>query len=121
MSNININGKNYKTKKEVTKIIQNILYKYDIEESINNEDQQILLELLKYHPDYKQKIGCGILKIKIYITQYKRRGFKLIRIDKSSTDFSYIKCITNPSLLTKIKCCCRNAIKDDIINAELLK
>ena len=110
-----INNKIYETKGEVANLIKNILYKYNIGDYVNSRDRQILLDLLKYHPNYEQKIGCGISGFKIYITQYKRRGFMLIRINRSSTDFSYIKCITNPSLFTKIKLCCRNAIKDDIV------
>ena len=112
-----INNKIYKTKKEITDLIKNILHNYKVGESINDNDKQVVSDLLKYHPNADEKIGCGILgfKIRQHSVYKKQRGFELIRTDNSPTDFSYIKCITHPSLLNIIKECCRDAIKDDIL------
>jgi len=112
-----INQKTYNTKESLKRDIQKIFSssEYGLNEFVNEEHKNILNDLLKYHPYYKEKIGCGILGFKIYLTKYKNKSFRLIRVDGSSTDFSYLKCITNPSLLTKIKHCCRSAINKDIL------
>ena len=111
-----LNNVNYETKTEVHKLIKNILHKYQIDDVVNAEDKTILSDLLGYHQNFPQKRGCGIADFLIYINSYNRRGFKLIRLDGSSTDFSYMKCITHQSLASKVKECCREAVSLDIRN-----
>lgn len=46
------------------------------------------------HPRADEKIGCGIKGIRIKVMKpWNVRGFELIRIDNSKTDFSYLKII----------------------------
>jgi len=116
-----LNNKTYLTKTEIIKLIQNILHTNKMYNWLQNNDQQILLDLLKHHPSYKIKKGCGIKGFKIAPTQYKKKGFILYRNDGSYTDFSYLQCITSPTLLSKIKQACRTAISQDIINFKIKK
>lgn len=109
-------GKIYTTKISLLNDIKKILNSYNLDDTINDTDKKIIVDLLKYHTEYKDKLGPGIDKIKIQETPYKNRGFTLFRKDGSFTDFSYIKCINHPTLLSKIKECCRHAIIEDIIN-----
>ena len=71
-------------------------YKY-----LNDEDKQFLLnEILPWHEEYKEKIGCGIDKITVELYKDEERKFStwcyyLIRKDGTKIDFSYTHCIAN--------------------------
>lgn len=111
----------YKTKISVTKAVQYILHNNEVDVWLLGGSKKTILDLLKYHPHYEIKRGCGIKGIKIQNTQYGKRGFVLYRVDNTYTDFSYIQCITHPTLLIKIKQACRTAISQDIINFKKIK
>jgi hypothetical protein len=62
----------------------------------DSEDGQLLLALIQQHPKAEEKIGCGVA----YFTTARRwdngiptKHFVLHRIDGTSTDFSYLKCL----------------------------
>jgi len=104
------------TKVKVKIIIQKILNSNPLGEWLGKEDTKTLHDLLTYHEEYEKKKGKGIKGFKIQINYYKQRGFYIYRIDGSSTDFSYLKCLQPPTLNSKIKAACRTAITEDILN-----
>ena len=105
----------FKYKKEVLAHFKKILNSYGFNESLSEEDFNDVLNLLKIHPNAKEKIGVGIKKIKVDETRYKTKCFNVIRVDSSCEIFSYIKCI-NGSLppLTKFSKACRDTISGDL-------
>ena len=106
---------NFKYKKDVVAHYKNILNSYNFKESLNKEDFNDVLNLLKIHPNAKEKIGAGIVEIKVIETRYKTKCFNAIRVDSSCEIFSYIKCINGSlSPLTKFSKTCRDAISDDL-------
>ncbi len=106
---------NFKYKKDVIAHYKNILNSYNFKESLNKEDFNDVLNLLKIHPNAKEKIGAGIVEIKVIETRYKTKCFNAIRVDSSCEIFSYIKCINGSlSPLTKFSKTCRDAISDDL-------
>lgn len=106
---------NFKYKKDVIAHYKNILNSYNFKESLNKEDFNDVLNLLKIHPNAKEKIGAGIVEIKVIETRYKTKCFNAIRVDSSCEIFSYIKCINGRlSPLTKFSKTCRDAISDDL-------
>ena len=64
------------------------------------------------------KIGCGVKDFFISKTMYGTMGFNLIRVDNSTTDFSFLQCVNPKSEMMKIKQACRSAIRPTI---ELIK
>lgn len=108
-------------KTKIKEIIQTILNNYPTMTWLPKEEEKLLLGLLKYHPNYHNKLGVGIKGFKIKRTSYGKKGFFLYRLDGSYTDFSYLKCLNKISLLAKIKQACRNAIEQDIINFKIKK
>jgi len=82
---------------------------------ILEEDTIFLLDLIKNHPDYELKEGSGIKSFFIKKTPWNNNGFWIKRIDGSETDFSYIQCLLPRTNLQEIKCACRSAIAEDII------
>lgn len=74
-----------------------------------------LHDLIERHPDADQKIGCGIAQFKIGAGAYGGKCFHLVRVDGSSTDFSYRKCVQGePSRWVKVLQAARTAVADDI-------
>jgi len=116
-----LNNKTYTKKVDIINLIKDILNNNPKEVWLNKNHKQILLDLLKNHPSYNTKVRSGIKGFKIRNTQYGKRGFVLYRINGSYTDFSYLQCITHPTLTTKIKQACRTAISQDIINFKIKK
>jgi len=99
----------FRTKKEVEKHIQHILYSYQVGETVNSEHARFLLALLHNHPSATEKIGCGIQAFEVRQNQRftTKRGFYLIRLDGTEDDFSFMKCIYPSSPLVLFKAICR--------------
>ena len=75
---------------------------------------------MERHHEYRQKLGAGI---DYFITEnaaYGTRGFRIIRLDKSSTDFSYPKCIDGkaPTPLSEALKAMRAHVADDILQKK---
>lgn len=52
----------------------------------------LLQDVLRMHPDASQKGSAIRFEVGV-IAPYKTRGFRLVRPDGTSTDFSYLKCL----------------------------
>lgn len=82
---------------------------------ITEENEKFLFELLKNHPNYDLKMGCGISNFFIKKTQWNNNGFYIKRIDGTETDFSYLACLNPKSKMQNIKTACRSAISEDMM------
>lgn len=117
---IEIGDKIFKTKKDATKFIQSILYKYSLKGSLNGEDLIFICDLLNLHPNRSKKIGVGIESIIVEKEKTFNRTthFSIVRIDGSREDFSFGKCLTpsmnNPEKLFRSSA--RRAVADQIIS-----
>ncbi len=108
-----IAGEIFPTQSALQKRIQEILYRYQVGQQLLHGDFLFMLEVLKNHPDYELKNGIGIKAI--FVRQnpvYKQtRGFWLVRLDGSDTDFSYLECLKETSHKKKFINACRVAIE----------
>ena len=104
-------------KKSVAKKrISNLLSHWPLNIPVGESDFELLCEVLKNHPYYLQKLGCGIQRIEIRTNPvYKNRGFYIIRTDGSCTDFSYRQCLYPASNKQKFLNACRVAIMPQIL------
>ena len=85
----------------------------------STERHQCLLDLIKQHPEAKNKIGVGIYRFEIRQNPIFRNQntFYLIRVDGTSTDFSFRSCISGKKKTAWASFCCaaRNAVADQIL------
>ncbi len=110
------NNIGFNTKEEVTKYVQEILYRYDDYQFLNKTDFNFIHDLLENgHHNPIKKIGCGISGFFVKKNMYNKRGFFIKRLDGSETDFSFVKCIHPKSSLQDLKSACRSAIREDIV------
>jgi len=124
----NLNGKQFKTKKEITEHFRNILKRND-NQTLNENDIDYVLDLLKYHKKYEEKIGSGISHVRVeyhidnlYDRPATHPHFELYRTDGTNIDFSFYKTISwikNQNTLNNqhpkdVKRAMRHIVKDQI-------
>ncbi|MEZ5963105.1 MAG: DCL family protein [Planctomycetota bacterium] len=89
-----------------------MLKKYSVGEVVDQADHDFLSALILRHPDYSNKVGCGISHFtRGEHPQYHTAGFILHRADGSATDFSTVTCINakGPSIMAEFSEACRQA------------
>lgn len=105
----------FKTKKEAADSCRRILYAQPIGSIVTaREDHDFLIELLLRHPDPDGKIGVGVLRFEIRENPLfpTRRLLSLIRVDGTETDFSFLKCLTQPTVRSMVLSTLRREISD---------
>lgn len=109
-----VNNEVFKTKEALRKRCQAILNHYAVTADVSEEHCRFLASLIeRYHPEAELKLGNGVKRIWVGTNEYGGRGFYLERLDGSTTDFSFMKCISHPSVWNDFQSACRNAVADD--------
>ena len=107
-------------KKDALLHFKKILNSYDYGETLNSEDYEDVLSLLKMHKKAKEKIGPGVTEFKVDEIRYKTKCFYIIRNDSTSDVFSYTKCINGSSSeITRFSKTCRDLISNDLRSVKL--
>lgn len=114
-----IGSRLFQTKKEITRHVQTLFDKYPtVGEIVTDEgDHEFLLALLQRHEECDEKVGNGVAHFsRDAHPTWQSPGFKLHRVDGSSTDFSTSHCIAarGPSLMSRFREACKYAV-DDIL------
>ncbi|XP_076942896.1 protein DCL, chloroplastic-like [Bidens hawaiensis] len=81
--------------KRLSKDLKHILYKYDVNHKLTQDDKLVAWNALFFHPRRDEKIGVGIHEIKVghHSSHENARCFVVQRVDGTIEDFSYHKCI----------------------------
>jgi hypothetical protein len=106
----------YGNKTKRKELCKNILNNSEMNIFLNEKQTLFLKEIIKNHPNCNKKIGVGIKGFKIIFGKFRHKMFVLERTDGSYTDFSYLKCLNKQNIENDIKCACREAIQEDILN-----
>ena len=107
----------FTTKKAVDTHVRNILHSVQIGEPLTGADLDCVSDLLLYHPTCNEKIGVGVASICVQTeSNWNTRHFQIVRIDGSTTDFSFKKCITPPTQKTLFQQACRHSVADQIVS-----
>jgi hypothetical protein len=115
-SSIVINGEIFETKKALEKRVQRILHGAAPGHTLDHESSRFMLALLQRHRGAAQKIGVGVQTVRtVLVPPWNTIGFLLVRVDGSTTDFSYKACITDVSPEQELQSACRNTVSGDII------
>lgn len=90
-----LGGERFTSKAKIKKRVQGILRKGVDGQFLKGADLSLVLDLLKMHPSYSIKKGCGIQAIKTvdHTGWSKHLGFSVVRTDGSEIDFSYRTCL----------------------------
>ncbi|PWA96741.1 nuclear RNA polymerase D1A [Artemisia annua] len=81
--------------KRLAKDLKHILHRYDVNDKLSHDDKLVAWKALFFHPRRDEKIGIGLYEIKIGHNLYhgNTRCFMVERLDGTTEDFSYHKCI----------------------------
>jgi len=101
-----MNTQKYKLRERCSKLLKS--------KSFTEDDFNFLHSILELHSNYDKKVGVGIDYFFVKRTPYGNLGFCIMRLDGTSTDFSFYRCITNPSKHGEIRKSCRTAVYDSI-------
>ena len=71
-----------------------MLSRYRPGEVVTDSDGIEWAELLKRHPEYAQKVGCGVHHFEVIAAEYGAQCFRIVRLDNSSDSFSYPACVS---------------------------
>ncbi len=93
---VEISGKTFETTDHLREFVFEILNTAPIDESLPEEDSQMLLELFMCHPEAEDKIdGKQVQYIKVgKHAQAGARAFCIVRDDDSEETFSIKKCLS---------------------------
>lgn len=105
--------KAFPLKKDKQHRIKTLLNSHALNTPLEGKDLNAAIAVLAGHPDLTQKVGVGIAAVDIRPALHGTRCFHVIRADGSSTDFSYLKCLSAPTPRQEVHSACRNALKAD--------
>lgn len=114
---IKLGSVTYATKTEAKASVKKLLASYSVGQQVEDwEHQMVLCDLVLMHESWKQKVGCGIAGFKVQREEkHQSKCFWLVRVDGTSTDFSYIECFNPSSPKQKTLTAMRHAVEEQII------
>lgn len=91
--------------------VKEILHRSRPHPWLDGEDLVFLTTLLReHHPAAERKVGPGVKGIWVGPNEYGQPTFFLQRVDGTTTDFSYLKCISPPTERLDFERACRCAV-----------
>jgi hypothetical protein len=117
---IEVGGLTFPTKSAAAEHFRQMLYRHDVDSQIPDPDSTELGWLLERHPEFHDKIGCGIERFSVRNALYGTRCFEIVRTDGSATDFSFKSCIEGkrPSDLSQAVTALRAEVAEDILQKK---
>ncbi|SEG85188.1 Protein of unknown function [Actinacidiphila yanglinensis] len=99
-----IGPRKYRTKGTAEEAVRAVLYRYQLGETVDaEEDHLLLVDLLDMHHEAAEKIGPGIEAFAIAPPQIgSSPGFEVVRVDGSRIDFSYKTCMKPPTVRQQV-------------------
>lgn len=113
---IEIGPHSFSTQKAAKAHFQALFARYRPGDRVLGADHDDLMDLTSLHPCAAEKIGPGIDGFRIVLAPYGRAlAYEILRIDGSSTDISYLKCISGEApRRTLVLQSLRRAIEQDM-------
>ncbi|CAL9550770.1 DCL family protein [Streptomyces bacillaris] len=109
-----IGDREYASKGDRAKAVQEVLYRYPAGNSVNDpDDDAFLRDLLAMHPDSDTKTAVEITGFRTALNQYGKQGFIVVRPDGTTLDFSYKKCLDHPNYRARVLNAMRVETDDD--------
>lgn len=110
----------FKSKSDAKNHCRAIMDRYPVQQIITGIDDVFLRDLIAIHPEADQKIGVGISHFTTQIDPVWKttRHFLIVRLDGSSTDFSFHTCIDGNNHRKDVLHALRHAIADQVVNFQ---
>lgn len=104
----------YPLKKDRQAVVKAILNAAEMNVPLEGREFNCAFATLAGHADLSEKIGVGLVAIEVRAALYGTRCFYIARLDGSGTDFSYLKCLQNPTPKADVRNAARAAVRADL-------
>jgi Protein of unknown function (DUF3223) len=118
VKNIELGTLKFESKKALLEHCRAVLHRYEFGARVAQDDAAFLLLLLERHRERDQKVGAGVSHFTVATALPAGRCFLIHRIDGSVTDFSFMKCISPPSIGQRLHAALRLEIDEDVKRAK---
>jgi hypothetical protein len=117
---VEIVTRSFASRGDATDFFKAMLNRYKPGDRVSDEDFLDLSALLERHHEYVQKVGVGLDHFEVIMTEHGSQCFRVVRIDGTGTDFSYVRCIkgTPPTKKTEVSRGFRDAVRIDLYRAR---
>jgi hypothetical protein len=117
---VDLATRSFPNQSAATEYFRAMLNRYRPGETVATEDGLDLATLLDRHPEYDQKVGCGVAYFAVMMTEHGTQCFRIIRKDGTGTDFSYPTCVRGrpPTRKQEVSQAFRRAVRFDLFNAR---
>ncbi|AZR41998.1 DCL family protein [Marinobacter salarius] len=105
----------FKSKKSATEEARRRINQYQAGQPLNFQDELFFTSLLTLHSEYEKKKGAGIDYIQVERDFHNNRCLFIHRVDGTSIDFSWVRCIQPASSKTVVSMAFRRAVKDIVM------
>lgn len=110
-----INDTPFQTKKSLLERLRAILYDLPPGNDLTAEQTAFVTDLVEQcHPEAENKLGVGVKRMWRNVTDHGSVSFFLERLDGTTTDFSFMKCLNPPTPYQIFAKAARTAISQDI-------
>jgi hypothetical protein len=101
---------------EATAYFKEMLNRYQPGALVTDDDSIDLAALLERHDEYAQKVGSGVKRFSVVMTEHGTQCFRIERTDGTGTEFSYRHCITQrpPTRKQEVSSAFRWAVRLDL-------
>jgi len=107
-----IGGRAFASKKALKTTIREIIACNPIDAPLTGDDDVFFRSLIERHKDAELKIGCGIEYFYPAYDDWGVKAMRLHRVDGTSTDFSWVQCVTSTSHASDVRAALRNEIDE---------
>ncbi|MHB1732006.1 MAG: DUF3223 domain-containing protein [Ferrimicrobium acidiphilum] len=111
------------SKSEATAYVRAALSRFSLYQPLDDTFAEFFLrEILPYHPMYEEKIGIGVISLRLEKNRWGKSSLAVVRVDGSTEIFSWCKCLDNryptgncrPESLKNVYGALREAVYPDI-------
>jgi hypothetical protein len=112
--------RSFATQSEAKEFFKEMLNRYRPGDTVEEGDSLDLAAVLERHPEYAQKLGCGIERFEVMMTDHCTQCFRIIREDGTETDVSYLSCVTGkpPTQKQEVSKAFRRVVRVDLFRAR---
>ena len=117
--NITLGNREFPSKAAALRYVKDLRLTYPLDTPLGPPYHGQLCDLVGHHPGRDEKVGAGISHFTVSLSQWGNREFHLHRVDGTSVNFSYTKCLEPKApALREAKLAMRREVNEDIWSAK---
>jgi Protein of unknown function (DUF3223) len=117
--NITLGDRQFPSKAAALRYIKHLRLTHRLDVPLGDPYHAQVCDLISHHPGCDEKVGAGIDHFTVSLSPWGNREFHLHRVDGTSVNFSYTKCLEPKApALREAKLAMRREVQDEISAAK---